>query len=195
MTWRMKFDQKVVDYFYEGKDNQRRACLCHILIKKYTQPNFKCLQVGVSHFKNEKFGTNWVSLDKYDKRPCIDYRCDLEKTPFDDNTFDFIICNAVLEHVTNPFNCVKEMVRVLKNKGEIWVEAPFVQYYHPRKDYDDIIHGIIDKRETDYKDDDNHGGDYWRFTAQGLVELMKPLECIEILLINEGGLAFYGRKL
>jgi len=53
-----------------------------------------------------------------------------ENLPFLDGTFDLIINQAVLEHVKRPNKIVKEMYRVLKKGGYIYVESPFLQEYH-----------------------------------------------------------------
>ncbi|MCA0029724.1 MAG: class I SAM-dependent methyltransferase [Mesorhizobium sp.] len=54
----------------------------------------------------------------------------LEKMPFKDESFDYVISNAVLEHVRDPFAAAREMVRVLKPGGEMFVHVPFLQPYH-----------------------------------------------------------------
>lgn len=50
---------------------------------------------------------------------------DLSKTPFpfNDNEFDLILANHVLEHVPNWWECFKELARVLKPGGklEVWI--------------------------------------------------------------------------
>ena len=48
-----------------------------------------------------------------------------ERLPFKDNSFDVVICSAVLEHVLNPEVIAAEMVRVLKPAGRLIVETPF----------------------------------------------------------------------
>ncbi|NIO19168.1 MAG: methyltransferase domain-containing protein [Candidatus Aenigmarchaeota archaeon] len=53
-----------------------------------------------------------------------------ENLPFLDETFDLIINQAVLEHVKRPKKIVKEMHRVLKRGGYIYIECPFLQEYH-----------------------------------------------------------------
>lgn len=51
---------------------------------------------------------------------------DLSKTPlpFEDQQFDFIIANHVLEHVPNWFECFKELARICKVGGKIEVWIP-----------------------------------------------------------------------
>jgi len=49
---------------------------------------------------------------------------DTENLPFKDNTFDKIICSEVLEHLNDDNNGIKELVRVLKEDGEMVVTVP-----------------------------------------------------------------------
>jgi ubiquinone/menaquinone biosynthesis C-methylase UbiE len=42
--------------------------------------------------------------------------CDLDQLPFRDNTFDYVVCNHVLEHMPVIGNAVKELYRVCKFK-------------------------------------------------------------------------------
>jgi len=48
--------------------------------------------------------------------------------PVDDDHFDAVICNAVLEHVANPIEVVREIHRVLKPGGYFYLSIPF---YNP----------------------------------------------------------------
>jgi len=195
MAWKLQLNNEIKAYFLEGRDHVRRMSLQHeVITKNMLSPNAKGLQVGVPSNTDKKISDKWIAIDLYDKRPCIDYNMDLCDLSFKDNMFDFILCNAVLEHVKDPFKCASEMYRVTKPGGEIWVEVPFVQAYHPTKDYDENIHGIIDNREKDFNGDINHGGDYWRFTPQGIVELMKPFIMKDVLIAVCGGIAYYGVK-
>jgi SAM-dependent methyltransferase/uncharacterized protein YbaR (Trm112 family) len=55
---------------------------------------------------------------------------DSHDLPFEDQTFDGVIAQAVLEHVADPHRCVEEMHRVLKSDGLVYVEIPFMQQVH-----------------------------------------------------------------
>jgi SAM-dependent methyltransferase len=50
--------------------------------------------------------------------------------PFLDGAFDGVICQAVLEHVLDPWRCVEEIHRVLKSRGVVYAEVPFMQQVH-----------------------------------------------------------------
>ncbi len=58
---------------------------------------------------------------------------DAHDIPFNDNTFDAVIAQAVFEHVLNPYRCVEEIYRILKNDGYIYSEVPFMQQVHGGK--------------------------------------------------------------
>lgn len=78
--------------------------------------NFGC---GKSTYKSE----NVVNLDIYPHEG-VNVVCTTNKLPFEDNTFDFIIANHVLEHVPNWFESFKELARVVKPGGKIEVWIP-----------------------------------------------------------------------
>jgi SAM-dependent methyltransferase/uncharacterized protein YbaR (Trm112 family) len=56
--------------------------------------------------------------------------CDAHDIPFDDKSFDGVIAQAVLEHVVDPYRCVEEIHRVLKENGLVYAETPFMQQVH-----------------------------------------------------------------
>lgn len=69
---------------------------------------------------------------------------DIQKMPYDDNTFEYVIADQVLEHVRKPWIAVEEVGRVLKVGGLAILTSCMT---HP-------VHGIPH--------------DYWRFTPEGL---------------------------
>lgn len=88
---------------------------------------------------------------------------DIQNMPFDDNSIDAIVCLAVLEHVENPTQAYKEIYRVLKPGGYVFIYVPFLYYYHAEKGY---------------------YGDFWRFTEDGLRWLSKPFTTCEIFRVR-----------
>jgi SAM-dependent methyltransferase/uncharacterized protein YbaR (Trm112 family) len=50
--------------------------------------------------------------------------------PFLSESFDAVVCQAVLEHVVDPWRCVQEMHRVLRPEGVIFVDLPFLWPVH-----------------------------------------------------------------
>ena len=58
---------------------------------------------------------------------------DAHDIPFEDEVFDCVIIQAVLEHVLDPKLCVNEIHRVLKPSGIVYAETPFMQQVHMRQ--------------------------------------------------------------
>ena len=59
--------------------------------------------------------------------------CDSHDIPFDNEVFDCVILQAVLEHVLDPQRCVSEVHRVLKESGLVYAETPFMQQVHMKQ--------------------------------------------------------------
>ncbi len=55
---------------------------------------------------------------------------DAHSIPFQAESFDCVVVQAVLEHVINPYRCVEEIFRVLKPTGIVYAETPFMQQVH-----------------------------------------------------------------
>ena len=53
-----------------------------------------------------------------------------EILPFKDESFDAVFSLAVLEHVKDPFQCAREISRVLKKGGVLYCVVPFLQPFH-----------------------------------------------------------------
>ena len=61
---------------------------------------------------------------------------DGRKLPFEDASFDAVICNQVLEHVFEPDAFVSEIARVLRSGGRLLLTVPFVWDEHEQpRDY------------------------------------------------------------
>lgn len=86
----------------------------------------------ILHFAPEKF-----FYDKFSSLPNIDYWpadirklptvrtvVDITDIPFSDSNFDVIICNHVLEHVTNDQKAISELYRVLSPNGVAFINVP-----------------------------------------------------------------------
>lgn len=64
--------------------------------------------------------------------------------PFKNDSFDGALCVAVLEHVADPSKVLAEIMRVLKNDGNLYLAIPFLQPVH------------------------NDPHDFWRWTREGI---------------------------
>jgi len=65
-----------------------------------------------------------------DKEKIVDKFFDGINIPYPDQQFDIIICTQVLEHTLDPKKLVKEMNRVLKTQGKVFITVPFVCNEH-----------------------------------------------------------------
>lgn len=62
--------------------------------------------------------------------PCTKSLYDAHALPFKNESFDAVISQALLEHVFDPVQCVKEVSRVLAENGYVYAETPFMQQLH-----------------------------------------------------------------
>jgi len=83
---------------------------------------------GLSNFY-ENYRDQILSFDIYHSDN-IDLIADAHSMPFLNEVFDFVIIQAVLEHVMYPKKVVSEIKRVLKKDGIIYSETPFMQQVH-----------------------------------------------------------------
>lgn len=82
----------------------------------------------------------------------VDVVGDAHDLPIQDNSVDTVICNAVLEHVYDPYKVASELKRVLKPGGLLYVEMPFLFFFH------------------------GYPNDYTRLTREGLKRLFRDLD-------------------
>ncbi|HLU86749.1 MAG TPA: methyltransferase domain-containing protein [Taishania sp.] len=72
-------------------------------------------------FKAQK-NLNYLTADLVS--PIADMHFDLHKIPLEDNRFDVVFCNHVMEHVDDPLTCMKELYRVMKPGGWAIMQVP-----------------------------------------------------------------------
>lgn len=116
----------------------------------------KVLDIGAGGSSYHKFFPNRITLDVDETRK-PDIVGDAQKLPFEDNSFEMILCTEVLEHIPDPVMAIKEMKRVLKPEGKLVLSTRFVFPIHDAP------------------------GDYWRFTKYGLLKLFADWEVLEIM--------------
>lgn len=74
--------------------------------------------IGVDHFET-----------LHDKKN-IDIFADVYNLPFEDNSFDTAVLTSVIEHLENPREALREINRVLKPGGQLFVSWPFLYPIH-----------------------------------------------------------------
>lgn len=99
-----------------------------------------------------------VSTDHHKYSDGIDYVCPADNQPFENQSFDFVLCTQVLEHVRKPEKVIQEISRILKPGGLLFLTVPQSWEEH----------------EQPY--------DYYRFTQFALLALAEDnhLEVVEI---------------
>ena len=55
--------------------------------------------------------------------------------PFQDGTFDYAVCADGIEHLENPFACIREFARVLKKDGLLIISTPNISAFRSRQRY------------------------------------------------------------
>ncbi len=113
---------------------------------------------------SKRFEVHMLNLDLVHSQD-VDVRGDLLHLPIQDGTVDTLVCTGVLEHVSDPHQAVKELYRILKSGGKVFVETPFMQTVHASPD------------------------DYSRWTPHGLRRLLKEFEVLDCQLVAGPGSA------
>jgi SAM-dependent methyltransferase len=65
-----------------------------------------------------------------------------EQLPFENNSFDIVICFSVLEHTLDPAKLIQEVHRVLRDKGE------FLLWFHCLRDQYKYLKHILNKADS-----------------------------------------------
>ena len=72
-------------------------------------------------FRNQK-NLEYTTTDLFS--PLADVKADICNLPFDDNQYDVILCNHVLEHIPDDTKAMQELYRVLKPGGMAILQIP-----------------------------------------------------------------------
>ena len=81
------------------------------------------MDLGASKAFGVIYGIKQISYAKKNfKRKNLNYKkVNVLNLPFKNNSFDFVWCNGVIHHTSDFKKGLKELVRVCKNGGHIWL--------------------------------------------------------------------------
>lgn len=128
---RERLEPKLYDYSYIVTLSARKIFgqLLNLVPKK-TGP-LKILDLGCGYkpfqalFPHDRYLGVDISLNSF-----ADVIADNHDLPFKDNVFDVIIISEVLEHCDNEYQVIKELKRVAKNQGLVYLTLPFIFPLH-----------------------------------------------------------------
>lgn len=120
---------------YIGIDQKVRCPICgsfprhRILISWLDERIDQIRGRKILYFAQEKSTRLWCNRNQID---CItadlnkeaDLKLDIEETGLEDNSFDIIVCNHVLEHVSDYRKALRELYRIVKMDGMVIVSFP-----------------------------------------------------------------------
>lgn len=134
---REKFNPSVIGFFINHNFNIRR--LLYKNLKNYSNVlkgkvlDFGCGSKPYKHIftkASEYIGVDYFIDGRNENIGVVDFFYDGKRIPFDNNTFDGIVCTEVLEHVFNINEVLIELNRVLKPKGAALITTPFMWEEH-----------------------------------------------------------------
>jgi ubiquinone/menaquinone biosynthesis C-methylase UbiE len=80
------------------------------------------VEIEVYPSDRHSFGAFWSEKVKTVPTYPIEVQ-DMEKLTYEDNFFDIVVCNNALDHTYTPVSAVKEMIRVVKPGGWVYINC------------------------------------------------------------------------
>ena len=131
--------------------------------------------IKILHFAPEPFFYRFFdNVDNVDYFPCDLYpdkykyqgnsvirKVDITSIPFENDYFDFILCNHVLEHITDDSLAISELYRVMKRNGQGIFQVPII--YSLEQTYEDTSLTSPEERLKAFGQEDHvrrYGCDY-----------------------------------
>ena len=134
-------------------ERHRQIWLCLQNETDFFTKNYKVLHIApeqefLRKFKKMK-NLDYTSADLFS--PIVDVKADILDLPFEDESFDVIFCNHVLEHIEDDRKAMSELYRVMKKGGWGILQVPMKNSLE--KTYEDFT-------ITDPKERQKHFGQY-----------------------------------
>lgn len=116
------FEQDHLQGYYCNDDEIKIFSGCSTILDVGCGTGWFCKVLKESYPNSEILG-----IDINDGRKFKDFDfhiADITKIPFKNEKFDGVACKAVLEHIPNSLSAIKEMNRILKKNGKIFISVP-----------------------------------------------------------------------
>lgn len=135
-----RFDKQPGIYNPERYKNTEQKVICpvcrtiprHRILALWFQKHRDELKGNILYFACESGIKMWLDRNKVkyttaDLFTKADLKLDIQNTGLPDNSWDWVICNHVLEHVDNYKQALKEMYRILKPGGRLICSFPILE--------------------------------------------------------------------
>ena len=136
---------------------------------RFLEQSLKVLHLAPEQVLYKKFKSfehwNYTTADL--DSPLAEVKADICALPFEENTYDLILCNHVLEHIQDHIKAMEELYRVLKKGGTLIAQVPLEE--QREKTFED--NSILDKKERtkvfgQYDHVRIYGKDFYSFLDQ-----------------------------
>lgn len=153
---------KINNYYIKNQEDFRKRIYEEIKLNDDVLDIGKGMRDNFANIKSKNITT--VDVNDFGDYPDIIY--DICSDPDEEliERFDKIVCLAVLEHVYDPFQAVKNIKLMLKKSGILYGYVPYLFYYHAPSDL--------------------KFQDYFRFSKDALSYLFKDFKSLEIFPIR-----------
>ncbi|MGI9542972.1 MAG: class I SAM-dependent methyltransferase [Cyclobacteriaceae bacterium] len=135
--------------------------------------------------------------------PWAKVKMDIHQIPFEEDTFDVVMCNHVLEHVENDIKAMQEIHRVLRPGGWAFLQIPFFIPV-PEETQEDPNVTSSKERERKYGQNDHvrlYGKDYKQRLEKGGFKVTEddfvttiPFEDQKRFALDRGEMVYFCEK-
>ena len=155
-------ETKINNYYVKNKADFRDLIIKNILNDDCVLDIGKAMREKFIDIKCEKLET--LDVNDFGEYPDIIFDLCSNDVELLENKYDKIICLAILEHVYNPFDAVKNLIKMLKQDGVIYGFVPFLHHYHAPNDL--------------------QFQDFFRFSKDSLAYLFKDFKDVELFPVR-----------
>lgn len=128
-SWQKSYIEKIKKYMLEG--NHKKVLIDIASGSGYVA--IEMAKLGLNVIATDLTPEAIENLNKYKKKFSLSnlklIKCYAEKIPLPDKSVDFIVANAILEHIPNEKQAIGEWKRILKPGGKMFITVPLKYQY------------------------------------------------------------------